>query len=358
MDMLSPRRILVIRRDNIGDLICTTPFLHTLRQSLPDAHIAVLVNSYNQAVLLGNPDVDEVFSYDKLKHCKGVVGKLRAVLSRVRLVLRMRSCRFDLAILAKSGFDRHGLRMARWAGARKVIGFSPTRGELAPGLTDSITAENPKTLHEVEVVAQLAKALGINTAPQKLKLFPDSALVADYCKQLDGLAAGKRWLALHISAREDTRQWPTEKFIGLIELLGKTTDRSQLGFVLFWSPGAPDNPSHPGDDDKAAEILRHTAQYSVVAINTARLEELIAGIAACDVFVGADGGAMHVAAALELPVAALFENSDAKRLHWHPWQVAHRLLQPATFSVEGIEVESVANAVRELLALDLVDERH
>jgi len=353
MDIHSPRRVLVIRRDNIGDLVCTTPFLCTLRQALPNAHIAVLVNSYNHAVLLGNPDIDEVFSYDKLKHRKGIISRLSAVFARIGLILKMRSCRFDLAILAKSGFDRHALRMARWAGAKRILGFAPTRGELAPKLTDPITAVNPKLLHEVEVVAQLAKALGINAAPQELRLFPDPALIADCRKRLDGQATGKRWLALHISARESTRQWPAEKFVELIEQLGRCTDRSQLGFVLFWSPGTADNLTHPGDDEKAAEILRRTTQYSVVAFSTGRLEELIAGIATCDAFVGADGGAMHVAAGLGLPVVALFENSDAKRLHWYPWKVAHRLLQPAAFAVEDIKVEAVSEAVRDLLSLSL-----
>ena len=45
--MKARERILVVRRDNIGDLILTTPFLHALRRARPQAHIAALVNSYN-----------------------------------------------------------------------------------------------------------------------------------------------------------------------------------------------------------------------------------------------------------------------------------------------------------------------
>src|SRR5262249_46468920 len=48
-------RILVVRRDNIGDLVCATPLLAALRRQFPGAHIAALVNSYNAAVLAGNP---------------------------------------------------------------------------------------------------------------------------------------------------------------------------------------------------------------------------------------------------------------------------------------------------------------
>ncbi|MBM3273219.1 glycosyltransferase family 9 protein, partial [Candidatus Kaiserbacteria bacterium] len=46
-----PRRILVIRRDNIGDLICTTPLLAALRKQWPHAWIGVLANSYNAPIL-------------------------------------------------------------------------------------------------------------------------------------------------------------------------------------------------------------------------------------------------------------------------------------------------------------------
>ena len=44
-------RILVIRRDNIGDLACTTPLIDGLRARWPDAHLAALVTTYNAEVL-------------------------------------------------------------------------------------------------------------------------------------------------------------------------------------------------------------------------------------------------------------------------------------------------------------------
>ena len=77
-------------------------------------------------------------------------------------------------------------------------------------------------------------------------------------------------------------------------------------------------------------------------------EELIAALSLCDGFVGADGGAMHLAAALNLKTAALFENSEAKRTRWYPWGARHVLLQPTTFAVADISVDQVEAAVREL----------
>jgi len=61
-------KILVVRNDNVGDLICSTPAIQALRENFPKVYIAVLVASYSQNAILGNPFVDEVFIYDKYKH--------------------------------------------------------------------------------------------------------------------------------------------------------------------------------------------------------------------------------------------------------------------------------------------------
>src|SRR5260221_14738419 len=60
-----PRRLLLIQRDNIGDLVLSTPFIRVLRARYPSARIDALVNSYNAPVLERNPHVDSVFAYTK-----------------------------------------------------------------------------------------------------------------------------------------------------------------------------------------------------------------------------------------------------------------------------------------------------
>ena len=85
------QQILVIRRDNIGDLVCTTPLLTALRRQYPQAWIGVLANSYNAPVLQGNPDLDAVFCYRKLKHVDGGWGeKWRALVERWQMLWRLR----------------------------------------------------------------------------------------------------------------------------------------------------------------------------------------------------------------------------------------------------------------------------
>ena len=314
--------ILVIRRDNIGDLVCTTPMLAALRRAMPDAWIGVLVNQYNVAVMRGNPDVDEVFAYRKAKHRGPGEGKLGIWLETAGLLWKLRRKGIDVAIVASPGGDRY----ARLVGARKVISNKPG----AP-------------FHEVEAVGKLLGELGIQPELGPLILTPAADVLTAIRPKFAELAGRKIW-AVHLSAREKSRRWPAEKYIELIERLASP----ERGFALFWSPGAADHPAHPGDDEKAAQVLAACRDKGAVPIVTERLEELIAALSLCDGFVGADGGAMHLAAALNLKTVALFENSEAKRTRWYPWGARHVLLQPATFAVADIAVEAVEAAVREL----------
>ncbi|HQR04142.1 MAG: glycosyltransferase family 9 protein [Proteobacteria bacterium] len=336
-------RILVVRRDNIGDLVCTTPLLHCLRESFPDAFIGVLANSYNASILDGNPDVDAVYVYGKGKHQPGWRARLHALAVRIGLILRLRRSGFDWAILAKSGFDRHGLRMARLAGARRIVGFAAAHA--APGLTDPLPPPDNERLHEVEAIAGLLQPLGVDTRAGPLQVYPDPDLQAAARARLTVAGANRRWIALHISARESGRRWPAEKFTALIEQL----ENSTTGIALFWSPGAEEHRTHPGDDGKAGTILAACGGRCVVPFPTATLPELTAALGCCNLFIGADGGAMHLAAATGLPVVALFENIGHKKHHWYPWQVPHRLVFASTQDVAGITVNAVAEATTTLL---------
>jgi hypothetical protein len=125
-------------------------------------------------------------------------------------------------------------------------------------------------------------------------------------------------------------------------------EREDAGFVLVWSPGAPDNPRHPGDDDKAEEARRALAGVPCVDVRTETLPELVGVLSLADAIITADGGAMHLGAACGLPVVALFGNSDPAM--WHPWHVPHEVLQPPERDVGLIEVEEVLAAWDRLAA--------
>ncbi|MEO8145661.1 MAG: glycosyltransferase family 9 protein, partial [Betaproteobacteria bacterium] len=116
--------------------------------------------------------------------------------------------------------------------------------------------------------------------------------------------------------------------------------------MLLWAPGEKENPRHPGDDAMAAELLRLAGSAAVVPVPTADLTTLIAALSLADRVVCPDGGAMHLAAALGKPVVALFGDSPVSR--WHPWGVAHRVLQPESRDLADLALEPVLEAFEAL----------
>ena len=314
------QQILVIRRDNIGDLVCTTPLLTALRRQYPQAWIGVLANSYNAPVLQGNPDLDAVFCYRKLKHVAGGWReKWRALVERWQMLWRLRRRRLDLVIMAAGDNDLRALALADW---------------IAPARILASTAPRPDQ-HEVVRVFSVARALGIAGPIPALKL------VAPVVTPFNATAV----IAVHISARRLRQRWPVDSFVSLITRL-----QHELGVkvMLLWSPGSDSDRLHPGDDKKAQEILRQLPENFVCqATPTPTLSALMTSLSVCDAMICSDGGAMHIAAGLGKPVLCLFGDSPPER--WRPWAVPHRVLQSTSGNVADIAVGQVLQALRSLL---------
>ena len=244
--------------------------------------------------------------------------------------------RFEYVILAKAAFDRHGLALARPLAAGNIVGFAPERGS-ARGLSIALPPTRNDELHEVQAVMRLAAALDVREPPGALNVYAARERVAHWRDRMPALASANRTIALHISAREPSRMWPTERFISLARVLAA----DGVTVVLVWAPGAADDARHPGDDERAALIARGAPVWQA---RTESLGDLIAVLSLCQAFIGADGGAMHLAAGLRLPIVALFENLPSKKRRWHPWQVPYEMVCPETRDVADIPVEAVANA--------------
>ena len=338
-------RILIIRRDNIGDLICTTPLFEAVRRQYPQAYLAALVNSYNAPAIAGNPHLDAIFAYTKGKHAAGE-SVWQAYLRRVKLLWQLRRMKFDYAILATSGFAGRSLKLAKMLAPRHIVGFVTAKAG-SSRIDRAIDHGDGSKLHETEDMFRLLAPLEISGPIPPLTVKADARLAAALRSRLPAsVAQGTGPLvALHISARKEKQRWPVERFSELAHRL-----HAQVGarFLVFWSPGDENNPFHPGDDAKAARLLDALADLPAAPVHTEHLSELIAGLSLCDAAVLSDGGAMHVAAGLGKPLVCFFGNSPAER--WHPWGVPYELLQKPSRDVSDIRVDEAAAAFGRLIA--------
>lgn len=326
-------KFLVVRRDNIGDLVLTTPVFAALKAHFPGARVEALANTYNAPILEGHPDLDAVHAYRKDKHLDPGESRLANWTARLTQYARLRRARFDTVIVASPGWRARDVQLARGLAPGRVVAFAPP-GEKPAGVDIAVPYEGPGGRHHVEDVFRILAPLGIEGPPPAPRL---------------GFAVPPREtgrppvIAFQVSARKPSQRWPETRFAEAMRAIHAETGAQAR---LFWSPGAQDDPRHPGDDDKAARLVAAATGVPVKAVRTTTLPELARGLAACDAFVGADGGAMHVAAALGKPVVALFGDSDATL--WRPWGVPHRVLQPASRDVADVSVQEVRAAFAEL----------
>ncbi|MEC5385509.1 glycosyltransferase family 9 protein [Uliginosibacterium sp. H3] len=327
-------RILVIRRDNIGDLVCTLPLIRRLREQHPDAWIGALVTRYNAEVLHDNPDLDAVFTYTKAKHLAHGESKLAALWQRLRVLWRLRHADLDLVLLPASGTQASARRMAKLVGAKRIVA------------QDDVPA-NPAALHEVERTANLLNAISIPTNElPAAEIHPRKEVQDSIRRQLEGSTTEAQGplIGMHISSRKPSQRWPATRFIEVMRNLHAASPQTR--FALFWSPGDEANPLHPGDDRKAGEILEACRDLPLHACPTRELTDLIAGLSVCDQILCSDGGHMHLAAALGKPIVCLFGKSDAAR--WHPWHVPYVLLQTEDMDANNITTEEVLAALSTL----------
>ncbi|MBI4025902.1 MAG: glycosyltransferase family 9 protein [Verrucomicrobia bacterium] len=308
------RKLLVVRNDNIGDLICSIPAIQLLRKRLPETEIHLLVNSYNAPVVevLLPQWVDRLLVYRKTKHV-GLTA--RQLIHLAKFYFGLIRERYDAAILLVGGVSRQAQAFAQCSGAPRVIGYGSTNE--GPAYQDGC--------HELEYSWRLAAYLcETNENP------PDRI---QYPVRVTGARTG-----VQITSRKPGNRWSAERFAELIRQIHAQTRQKPL---LMWSPGDTSTRTHPGDDEKAADILELVPE-TVEPRPTGTLKDLILTLQECSVLITPDGGAMHLAAAMGSRVVAMFGQSDPVR--WRPWTPCAKVLQSPTRSIEDIGVDEVMQA--------------
>src|SRR3954451_10687548 len=111
----SPQRILVVQPSWVGDAVMATPALRALREQFPDAHISYLLRRYVKPIYAGMPWADKLITYR--------TGRTRAKAGKgpFDLAARLRSAKFDLAVLLPNSFK--SALICKMAGIDRVIGY-------------------------------------------------------------------------------------------------------------------------------------------------------------------------------------------------------------------------------------------
>lgn len=280
-----PTSILVLAREHIGDLVCTTPALRSLRDLYPNAHITVEVGSRAASVLVNNPNVDELITRPAKQ---GLSGK-------ARFVRLMRRRRFDLAVILDDSAD---MALYVWlGGALKRVGLTRKR-KFANLLTTQIPVD--RNAHEmVDNFLSVVGALGGETSDRAPELFPTEEERAKAIRILReaGVRPTDRVIAFNPTTSTQPKNWPPDRFAELGNIISEWPDTKVL--IL----------GGPGDRLVAAQIANGMQTQPIVLTGTTVMEQ--AEIQRrCALLVAGDTGPMHMACATGTPVVGLFGITD------------------------------------------------
>ncbi|MBM4300431.1 MAG: lipopolysaccharide heptosyltransferase II [Deltaproteobacteria bacterium] len=281
----SQPRILLVKLSSFGDVLHALPFLEALRVAYPRAHITWLAEAAYAPLLAGHPALNEVWIAPRLRPAEFWSGANPAACRR--LVQQLRARPFDLVV------DVQGLlKSAVWVALAKSprkVGYDRTRELSYLALTERVKPFDPEA-HAVWRYLNLAQYLG---APPTLPRF---RLGLGEAVDISALIPGKadRPLAvLHPGARWVSKLWPPASWASLSEWL------HGQGFQVAVTGSAADR-------ELAAGLVRQSQAPLLNLAGATSLAQLAAILRKTRLAVTTDTGAMHLAAALGTPVAALF----------------------------------------------------
>ena len=299
--------ILVVNPFGIGDVLFTIPLIHTLKDAFPEGKSGLLCNKRVAPLLRNNPFINEIFIYerDDFKQLL-LVSKLEWLKGFSSFIRQIKKARFDLAIdLSLSSNFGFFLWLA---GIKKRIGYNyKNRGIY---LTRSVKLSGYEDKHVVEFYNSLLELIGIEPKYHDLELYlgdEDKQYAESIFKEhrIDGSApvialspgGGASW---GIEAK--IKRWPEEKFALLVN---KIIEKYKVAVIILGDLKEKDLLLNlnieTGHQDKVINLAgRTTLTQSAAIINRA------------DLFIGNDGGLLHIAVALKRKTISFFGPVDPK----------------------------------------------
>ncbi len=285
-------RILVVQLADLGDLVLATPALAALRAAHPAARITLLTGSHVAPLVAGSGLVDRIVTLDKAggNHPLGFLRprNLRrlAGLGRQDLLL----CFHHFTLLR--GTFKFAL-IALLTRASRRLGLDNGHGWF---LNERLADAGFGALHQAEYWLQLAGLAGAEARPRP-------AVVAR-AAPAQPLPPG-RFIVLHAGggARNPARRWSPEHF-------ARVADRLQVetGAQIVLVGGAAD------ENAAVCAAMRGTALDLSGRTTLPQLAQLLSAAA---LFIGAESGVMHLAAAAGAPVLAIMGPGNPAA--WGPW---------------------------------------
>lgn len=296
--MEPPRKILIIKPSALGDIVHSLPFLNAVKKKFPESQIHWVVARGLHTFLEDHPMVDKLWVIDK-DQWKRLGNLSRTVHEILSLWQGLRKENFDAAV-DLSGLLRSGLITFASKAAVK-LGFAESDEGSPCFYTHKI--EGGTEIHAIDRYLRIAAALGCDTDAIRYPFAPyDPDPVI--CRDLPG-----EYAVIAPSAGKEANRWPAKCF-------GELAAQLPLPSVVI---------SSASEALIAREVVKYSNGKALSLAGQTSLKNLIAVIQRASFFVSNDTGPMHIAAACNVPVFAIF--GPANPLRTGPYGDIHTVIR-------------------------------
>ncbi len=311
------RRILVMRLDNIGDVVMTSPVLRALKRNLPESSITLMASPGGSKAAPLLPWVDEVLSWRVLWQD---LDRLSFDPAREwALIEALREGEYDAAIILTSFKQTpHAAGYACYlAGIPLRLGESK---EWGGGVLTTEVPPAPDELHQAERNLRLIEHIGFRVEDRSLGIRVPEAAREGTAELLEARAIPRDapYLMLSPWTSCQARTYHSARFAHAARRLSEVT-----GWPVVVS-------GTEADRARSGELLDTLDGWGVDLVGTTGLPELAALVEGARLVLTNNTSTMHLADSLRTPAVVLFSGTELE-MQWHPRDTPHRLLRRETW---------------------------
>jgi ADP-heptose:LPS heptosyltransferase len=274
-------KVLILKPSSLGDIIHAIPVLRLIKQQRPDWEVHWWIAKHFSPVLEMDRDINALHYFDR-----NGWNSIKGVASGIKGVIRMRREQFDVVI------DLQGLARSALHGWAVRGGYTLGLDQKREGAVvqyDEVIERPDCQAHAVDWCREVLPRLGLK-ADAGFEWLPERTWLSENLK-VQGFESDYRWIGLCPGARWRSKRWPLESFVDLVRKMNSPDVR----FAVIG-----------GMKDRAmGERLRCENRVLDLTGRTT-IPEMIEWLRVCSVVITNDTGPMHIAAAVNTPVVALF----------------------------------------------------
>lgn len=292
------KKILILILDNLGDVIVATPAIREIKRLYPNSEITCVVGSWSKDVLLKNPNIGEILTYNARWLSRG--RKYSSIIDTLKFIFLLRRKHFDIGIQFR--VDLIGLFLLFLSGAKRTFGYGCLGGGFL--LTDMVPYELNQHIIEqsLKIVKTLSgrRTLQASLSNPGLEIFipQESEGFIDELLRNEGLCNDKLLIGIHPVPGAVVKYWIKDYFASVCD---KLIEKHKANIVIT---------GEKNDAHFINEIIKTMKHPAISFAGKTDFHQLCGLISRLSLLVTVDTVARHIASSFGVPVVTLIGGVD------------------------------------------------